>query len=74
MAGYEAPVYAMVADDDVFFPGEACVAKLREAFSNFKKAHVLKNCRHIPSATVFTEIAQKLDAWLQEKDVLHTVV
>lgn len=74
VAGYEAPVYAMVADDDVFFPGEACVAKLREAFSNFKEAHVLKNCRHIPSAAVFTEIAQKLDAWLQEKDVLHTVV
>jgi pimeloyl-ACP methyl ester carboxylesterase len=74
VAGYEAPVYAMVADDDVFFPGEACVEKLREAFGNFKEAHVLKNCRHIPSHHEFTEIAQKLDAWLQEKDVLHTVV
>ena len=53
----------MMTKDDVFFPEEACVAKLREVFSNFTEAHVLKNCRHIPSHHKFSEIAQKLDAW-----------
>lgn len=66
VSGFDAPVYAMVADDDVFFPAEPCVAKLKKAFSNFKEAHTLQHCRHIPSASHFSEISQKLNGWLQE--------
>lgn len=62
--GFEAPVYAIVVDDDVFFPGEACLKKLREAFRNFKESHTLTNCQHIPSACEFTEICQYLNHWL----------
>lgn len=65
--GFDAPVYAIVVDDDVFFPGEACLKRLKESFSGFREGHTLTHCKHIPSANEFSEICDYLDQWLMEE-------
>jgi len=65
--GFDAPVYAIVVDDDVFFPGKPCLEKLQEAFNGFREGHILTDCRHIPSANEFSEICTCLDRWLMEE-------
>lgn len=63
--GVEAPVYTMVADDDVFFPGEATLARCKVLFRNFKESYVLKGCKHIPAQGRYSEISAKIAEWLQ---------
>lgn len=60
------PVYMIVADDDVFFPGIETVERAKAIFKNFKEAHILKNCKHMPGKETYLEIQQKINYWLEQ--------
>lgn len=64
VAVLKSPVYAMVAEDDIFFPGPQAAARCKEIFPNFKESHVLQGAKHIPSLSDYPHIAQKLGQWL----------
>jgi len=63
---HSAPVYAMVADDDIFFPGHIALEKCKDIFTNFKGSYVLKNSKHIPAKNRYAEIEQQIGKWLAE--------
>jgi pimeloyl-ACP methyl ester carboxylesterase len=62
----DAPVYAMVADNDIFFPGDKAIERCKAIFRNFKDFHVLKNTKHIPAQSIYPEIENKIERWLAE--------
>lgn len=64
---FNAPVYAMVADNEVFFPGEKALEKCENIFNNFAGSHILKDTKHIPEKSVYAEIENKLREWLKQK-------
>lgn len=61
----EAPVYIIVADDDVFIPDDKAVDRCRSIYPNFKEAHVIKS-KHIPNPGNFGEICEKVREWVGE--------
>jgi pimeloyl-ACP methyl ester carboxylesterase len=63
---YEKPVYFIVADDDIFFPGTETLQKAGEIFNNLKDYHILKNCKHIPHTSRYKEIQDKIAGWLEK--------
>lgn len=60
------PVYVMVADDDIFFPGDKTLIRCKQLFSNLRDIYTLKNSKHIPSLSRYDEIETKLSQWLQD--------
>lgn len=66
VANMKAPVYAMVADNDIFFPGNKALEKCREFFPNFQGAYILKNTKHIPDISQYPIISQQITAWLKD--------
>lgn len=67
VAKLNAPVYAMVADNDVFFSGDKALEKCQAIFRNFAGSHTLKNTKHIPEKNIYPEIENKLREWLKQK-------
>ncbi len=65
-AGFQSPVYAMVADNDIFFPGDKSLARCKEIFKNFKGSLVLTATKHIPDQADYPLIARQLGQWLRE--------
>jgi pimeloyl-ACP methyl ester carboxylesterase len=65
MANLTAPVYAMVAETDIFFPGDQALERCRMIFKNFKESVVLKGAKHIPDQADYPKIAKQLDVWLR---------
>lgn len=63
----DAPVYAIVADDDVFFPGDKTLERCKAVFKNFAGSHTLKNSKHMPEKQTFAEIENKIREWLNAK-------
>lgn len=63
---FTSPVYMIVADDDVFFPGHEAIYRAKALFKNFKKAYILQNCKHMPNKEDYSEIQQKIKDWLEE--------
>ncbi len=66
MAAFEGPVYAMVADTDVFFPGDKALERCKAVFKNFKGSAVMPGCKHIPDQADYPKIARQLDLWLRD--------
>lgn len=66
VAHLEAPVYALVAENDIFFPGQEAIAHCQKCFKNFKGSAVLKGGKHIPDETTYPEIEAQIGAWLAE--------
>jgi pimeloyl-ACP methyl ester carboxylesterase len=60
------PVYMIVADDDVFFPGLEAINRAKALFKNFKEAHIVKNCKHMPNKESYLEIQEKIKDWLEK--------
>jgi pimeloyl-ACP methyl ester carboxylesterase len=58
------PVYMMVSDNDIFFPGDEAVKKAKQIFKNLKEVHYLKNSKHMPHIGTYPEIQQKLSNWI----------
>lgn len=63
---FTSPVYMVVADDDVFFPGLKTIDRAKLVFNSFREAYILKNCKHMPSKENYSEIQQKIIQWLQQ--------
>jgi pimeloyl-ACP methyl ester carboxylesterase len=61
---FKNPVYLMVADNDIFFPGEKAIKQAKKVFPNLKGIHVLKNCKHMPHVSHFDEMQDKIKEWL----------
>lgn len=64
VAKYKHPVFLIVADNDVFFPGLQAIEKAKKVFTNLKEFHILKNSKHIPHKGLFPEIQSKLREWI----------
>lgn len=62
---FDNPVYMMVADDDVFFPGKEAVKKAEQIFRNLQEVYILQDCKHMPGIEHFPLIQAKLRKWLQ---------
>lgn len=62
---FAAPVYLMVADDEVFFPSEISIEKCKAYFKNFKGFYTLENSKHIPDSSKFSEIESVIANWLK---------
>lgn len=62
----DAPVYAILAGDDVFFPGNQTLKRIQSMFSGFRDAVVMQHAKHIPDASDHSFIAAKIGAWLAE--------
>jgi pimeloyl-ACP methyl ester carboxylesterase len=60
------PVYAILAGDDVFFPGDQTLKRIQSMFSGFRDAAVMPHAKHIPDASDHAFIAAKIGAWLVE--------
>lgn len=60
------PVYIIVSDNDVFFPGLKAIDRAKRIFNNFREAHILKNSKHMPNKNDYFEIQQKIKLWLEE--------
>ena len=65
---FNSPVYIMVADSDLFFPGDAAVKKAQKIFNNLRGIHYLKNSLHIPAHSDYTEIQNVILKWLEQKE------
>jgi pimeloyl-ACP methyl ester carboxylesterase len=61
---FTAPVYMIVADDDVFFPGDQTIKRAQSLFQNLKETYVLKDCMHMPAVDRYPEIQQQLRAYI----------
>ncbi|WP_291728867.1 alpha/beta fold hydrolase [Bernardetia sp.] len=64
--GFTAPVFAMIAEDDVFFPKEKAIPRIKKVFSDVREIYVLKDSKHIPNESRYDEIAEKIEDWLEE--------
>ncbi len=62
---FENPVYMIVADDDIFFPGKEAVKRAEQIFKNLQEAYFLPDCKHMPDAKHFPLLQTKLRSWLQ---------
>jgi pimeloyl-ACP methyl ester carboxylesterase len=61
---FKNPVYMIVADDDIFFPGDAAVKRAQQLFNNLFDVHVVSNCKHMPKLSSYPEIQQKIALWI----------
>ncbi len=64
VAHFSNPVYMIVADNDIFFPGSASIDRAKKLFKNLEGIHILRNCKHIPHKETFFEIQSKLKEWM----------
>lgn len=60
------PVFLIVADDDIFFPGLEAIARSKKLFKNFKEAFVLENCKHMPGKESYTSLQHKIATWIEQ--------
>jgi pimeloyl-ACP methyl ester carboxylesterase len=61
---FNAPVYLMVADEDIFFPGDKTIKLCKKLFTNLKDIFVLEGSKHIPDRSEYPKIAAKINEWL----------
>lgn len=58
--------YAIVADNDIFFPGRQTIERCKRIFKNFRDYYILKNTKHMPEHNQYTMIQEKIKEWLNE--------
>jgi pimeloyl-ACP methyl ester carboxylesterase len=62
----DAPVFAILAQNDVFFPASKTLKRCQELFKNFREAQVLDGIKHVPSPKQYPQIVAQIEKWLQE--------
>jgi pimeloyl-ACP methyl ester carboxylesterase len=65
-ANVKTPVYVMVADDDIFFPGDKTLKRCADLFPSLKDTYILKQSKHIPDQSRYAEIEQIIAQWLND--------
>lgn len=64
---FKGPVYAIIAGDDVFFPGDESLKRIQSMFSGYKDSMKLSHSKHIPDVADYPVITSKIGEWLAEK-------
>ncbi len=64
VARVKSPVYVMVADDDIFFPGDKTLKRCSEIFPTLRDTYILQQSKHIPEQSRYGEIELKVAEWL----------
>jgi pimeloyl-ACP methyl ester carboxylesterase len=65
LRGFGEPVALFASEQDVFFPGDAVVARAREIVPNLVVAECLRDCRHVPTKTALEHVNEKILALLE---------
>lgn len=65
---FDAPVFAIIAENDVFFPKEKAIPRMKKVFSDLKEIYILKDAKHIPDESRYNEIKNKIEEWLSFSD------
>ncbi len=60
LRGFGEPVALFTSEKDVFFPGEAAVARAREIVPNLVVAGCLRGCRHIPTKAALGHVNEEI--------------
>ena len=68
LEGFGGPVAVFAAEEDVFFPAGAVLARAREVFPNLVHAECLSGCRHVPSRAAFGRVNEVIGAFLADAD------
>lgn len=63
--GLKAPVYLILADDDVFIPPQKAMERCKKLFPNFKEGVMIPS-KHIPDPGSFSLICEKIDKWMKD--------
>lgn len=61
---FNVPVYAMGADNDIYFPGQKVIDRCKALFPNFQEGHLLKDSKHMPAKSSFREVQKKIKEWI----------
>lgn len=64
---FKAPVYILVAEDDIFAPAEKTLKKASQVFENLVETKILKDSKHVPSAAQHNEIEKTIERWLENR-------
>jgi pimeloyl-ACP methyl ester carboxylesterase len=65
LEGFGEPVALFASEQDVFFPGEAVVARAQEIVSNLVVAECLGDSRHIPTNAALAHVNEETLAFLE---------
>ncbi len=65
LRGFGEPVALFTSEEDVFFPGEAVVARAREIVPNLVAAECLRGCRHIPTKAALEHVSEEILTFLK---------
>src|SRR5918995_1279737 len=65
LRGFGEPVALFASEQDVFFPGDAVVARAREIVPNLVVAECLRDCRHVPTKTALEHVDETILALLE---------
>jgi pimeloyl-ACP methyl ester carboxylesterase len=60
LRGFRAPVAVFASEQDVFFPGDAVVTRVREIVPNLVVAKCFRGCRHIPTKATLDHVNKKI--------------
>lgn len=60
----DAPVFAIFAEKDVFFPYKKSLERCQSVFNNFEGYHVLKGSKHVPDFNFYNEIEEQVKKFL----------
>ncbi|WP_338762555.1 alpha/beta hydrolase [Bernardetia sp. ABR2-2B] len=65
---FDAPVFAIIAENDVFFPKEKAIVRMKKVFADLREIYILKDAKHIPDESRYDEITNKIEEWLSFSD------
>jgi hypothetical protein len=68
LGSFGEPVALFASEQDVFFPGEAVVARAQEIVPNLVAAECLRDSRHIPTKAALGHINEEVVAFLEGHD------
>jgi len=62
---FNGKVYYMGVEDDIFFPVEQSLKKLKQAFTTLTDSYILQGAKHIPATRHNQDINNKISKWLE---------
>jgi pimeloyl-ACP methyl ester carboxylesterase len=65
LRGFSEPVAVFASEEDVFFPGDAAVARAQKIVSNLVTAECLRGCKHIPTKAALGHVNEEILTFLE---------
>lgn len=63
---FDAPVYMLVAEHDIFFPSPKTIKKAKSLFKNLRRIEVLKGGKHVPTLSTYGEIERIVGEFMRD--------